>query len=230
MTVPIAGGALTTLTSGEPGPGPTYTTDVVVTADRVLWGTYWTDAATNWYGAEQSAPNGGGAPTTIFQGSAVYLLATDGASVFAAAADLNTPVSASIVALPVGGGTALTLAPEYAVSLAVDDTDVYWTGGQIKKVAKTGGAATTLADSIVGPLALEGSSVFVLNVDQPTGVTTLVAIPTTGGAPTTIATLDVGTRTFTEIAADATYVYGLLQGTFVNGVYMHDGGVVRIPR
>jgi hypothetical protein len=88
-------------------------------------------------------PVGGGAPTTIAQLAGVPdNLAMDDTAVYAA-------ISSSIVRVSLADGSQSVLFSDstlLGVKLAVDGANVYWIeGGDVRQIAKTGGAPTTLA-------------------------------------------------------------------------------------
>src|SRR5699024_8147416 len=77
-------------------------------------------------------------------------IAVDSASVY-------WTTTATVMKVPLGGGSATTLAtPPSAVGIAIDSTSVYWTspvghGGSVMKVPRAGGTSTTLASTGQNP-------------------------------------------------------------------------------
>jgi hypothetical protein len=139
-------------------------------------------------GADGSAvvklPLAGGSPETLWvQGSGTIgpeMLAINAANIYwTGRTDYPAPVSptdrpGSVMKVPLGGGSATTLAKEdWPFGVAVDDTSVYWTGGfgsydkckhngTVKKVPVTGGTPVTLAPRLCSPayVAVDATSAY----------------------------------------------------------------------
>lgn len=117
-------------------------------------------------------------------------------------------------------------------TLAVDDTDVYWTdpfAGNVMKAPKGGGAPTTISTGQQQAtfLALDATNVY-----WQTGAGAIVKMPKTGGGLTAIAS---GQTNVTGFAVDATNVYWVTSGASVMKVAIAGGGrsrggAARIPR
>ncbi|WP_248342237.1 IPT/TIG domain-containing protein [Anaeromyxobacter paludicola] len=92
-----------------------------------------------------------------------------------------------------------------AWGIAVDATSVYWTetAGAVRKIARGGGAATTLATGLTNPqaIAIDATSVYFAE-NSLSG--TLQKVPLAGGSATTLAS---GLAQVTAIAVDAASVY-----------------------
>ncbi len=110
----------------------------------------------------------GGTPFTVATGSAIYwALTLDGTHAYVAAGDGSG--TGSIVAVPLAGGTAITLGAGDPAGIAVDDTNVYWTTapfdggtGSLVRVPKQGGVSVTLAagQSDPGSVAVDAQRVY----------------------------------------------------------------------
>jgi hypothetical protein len=193
--VPICGGATTTIVYEPSAPGPVGS-GLALDATSVYW-----DTTT----AVVRAPLGGGTTTTLatLPSSPGGPIATDGVTVFF--------VNGGLQAVPVTGGPVTALTPFQAqpMEIAIDATNVYFTGegpsqaspAYIGRVPKTGGPIATLttADSLaVRQLVLTGSTLVWLDAG-----TQLAAVSIAGGAPTFLA----DQLTDQAIAADANTVF-----------------------
>lgn len=108
----------------------------------------------------------------------------------------------------VDGGSPLTLATaQDGLSIAADDTNVYWQEvASLKKVAVDGGATSFVSSGggFVGAIALNGGVLY-------WGSTKIMKASVTGGAPIPLTTNILTGET--PIAADATNVYFINAGT-----------------
>jgi len=150
VTVPLAGGAATTLATNQSAIA------VAVDATNVYWK------------SDQSvikAPLAGGAIVTLCTLSAstagaAFNIAVDATTVYWTGRDGTT---GTLMKVPVGGGTATTLAtgPSPFNALAIDATTVYFASADILSVPIVGGAPTTLvAGYPAGGLAVDATSVY----------------------------------------------------------------------
>jgi hypothetical protein len=219
MKLPIAGGAPTTLASGQNNPQR-----IVIDATNV----YWTNegssvqglAPSNTDGTVMQVPIGGGVPTTL--ASQQFLLgeiAVDASSVYFAV-DVSpgnaTLFSGAILKVPIGGGAVTTIASgQYKPGgLSVAGGNVYWSvpylnssPGALLRTGSAGGSQIELASTY-------------LQYDQPWTRTTAVdganlywlddhsfkKMPLTGGATTEVRG-DVSTFAITDFTVDETNVY-----------------------
>jgi hypothetical protein len=204
--VPIGGGALSLLASGQTSPGA-----IVVDSASVYW--------TTDDGNVVSVPIDGGTPTTLASGQAgAGAIALDTTSVYWTTEQTcgqHCPVTGAIMTLPLGGGTPMTVAsaPGPPNGIALNATDVYWTtlDGTLLNVPVAGGTPNTLAVGLneFGAVAIDSTSVYwTLNAGPD-----VMKMPLGGGTPTTLAT---GQRDIWALAVDGTSVYWTTnQGTVV---------------
>lgn len=170
----------------------------------------------------------------------------------------NAPVGGSVAPSCAGNGTPLVLATDSSrvVGIAVDATNVYWLDaeGNVMKVSKCGGTATTLANAG----SARGGSVGAFTTDATSaywvaGANELFAAPLSGGTPVTLApnmdtlgltvkganlysvshsfvvTLSVHGGTPSKLAESATYAPGLPAADDAN-VYWVGEGIFTAPR
>ena len=228
MKVPLGGGAPTTLASGPASSG------IAVDATSVYW-------TTNLYrnASVMRVPLGGGAPITLATGqNSPPGVAVDATSVYWTNCSTllnpraHRPRLDSVMKLPLGGGTIPTPLASYqvtpcAIAIAVDATNVYWTGssGTVMKVPVNGGTPATLASSQDQPeaIAVDGTSVYWTNGVSPNGA--VMKMPLNGGTPTTLA---ASQNDPAAIAVDSTSVYWT---TSLGGTVMKvslDGGTTTL--
>ena len=110
----------------------------------------------------------GGTPFTVASGNAIYWgLALDATTAYSLSGDGSG--SGSIIAIPLAGGTAVTLGSGDPAGIAVDQANVYWTNnpedggtGSVIRVPKRGGDSVTLAAGQinVGAVAVDSQHVF----------------------------------------------------------------------
>jgi hypothetical protein len=212
--VPLAGGTVTTLATGQSSPYK-----VVVDANNVYWVTYGTGKTD---GTVMSVPIAGGTPTTLAsaQGSPTGIAVRGGYVYWA------VPLPGTINRVPVAGGTIETLATSEALAndIDVDDTSVYWLNrlsGKVQQIAITGGAVTTLASGQTTPsgIALDANNVYWVNQGSSSGNDgSVMSVPKAGGAPVTLVS-NVGKPQY--ITTDGIDVY------FTNG--LTPGALKKIP-
>ena len=228
MKVPLGGGAPTTLASGPASSG------IAVDATSVYW-------TTNLYrnASVMRVPLGGGAPITLATGqNSPPGVAVDATSVYWTNCSVllnpraQRPRLDSVMKLPLGGGTIPTPLASYqvtpcAIAIAVDATNVYWTGssGTVMKVPVNGGTPTTLASGQDEPdaIAVDGTSVYWINSVRTNGA--VMKLPLNGGAPTILA----ASQNYPyAIAVDSASVYWT---TYYGGTVMKvslDGGTTTV--
>jgi hypothetical protein len=122
-----------------------------------------------------------------FPQAAPEVIAVDSTSVYLAAISAG-----SILKVPIGGGTPVTLAcgQDQPSGIAVDSERVYWTnqgpGGEVMSVPVGGGTPRTLASGQGAPfaIALDGTNVYWANL---AGNQALMKVPVGGGTPTMLA-------------------------------------------
>lgn len=147
------------------------------------------------------APFTGGSQLVDSLGNgAIVGLAIDAQNVYDAAGYTNHVATA-----PRAGGAATVLADGggWSTSVAVDDTNAYWTDdiGLVRAVPKSGGPVTVLAgaENIPRPIAIDADHVYWVTLYAAE----LRGVAKTGGTPTTF---DTGVSTVQPVA-DATSVY-----------------------
>lgn len=198
--VPIGGGAVTTVATGQGDP-------YAVTADST--GLYWANqnqcsTPTTCSTAIVSLPFGGGTPLVLASAltSAPEVIAVDASNVYWGTGD------GRVMMVPKGGGTPTQLAyyETSVVDLVVGGSFVYWAtnGGDVIQTPTGGGASTAIVvgiDSILG-LALDSTSLYFATSAYPLGTIQKVALA--GGTPELLWS---GTDTPETIQVDATSVY-----------------------
>ena len=216
MSVPLAGGALTTL---DPSTG-TNPGSIAVDSTSVYWGETGSDVNS---GTVTKVRIGGGTPTTLASAQKVpFGIAVDSTSVYWGTISFGGDGTDGMVfKIPVAGGTPTTLAwGQFNLSaIAVDSKSVYWvnsgsgTGspdGTVMKVPIGGGTPTPIAAGQIGPrlIAVDSTSVYWV-----TSNSTLMKVPIGGGTLTPIASgAAVGIIAGTGVGAitvDSTSLYWL---------------------
>jgi hypothetical protein len=175
MQVPVGGGSVTTLASGQVEP-----MGVAVDSTDV----YFTDEGVNASGAVVKVPIGGGAITTLAANLPTPdQIALDDANVYFTTIT-GTP---GVMKIAKTGGTPSRLATATSLSLAVGGSNVYFgEGSSVVSVPVGGGQPATLATADVAPfaLAIDSQNLYWTTLG---GVGTVVKQPLDGGAPTTLA-------------------------------------------
>jgi hypothetical protein len=116
---------------------------------------------------------------------------------------------------------------QFATSLAVDATSVYWTNPNdetVRKVPVGGGPTATLAGG-AAPLAIDSTGVYCTNQFSTNPAPAILKMPLGGGAPAVIASLSILPA---AIAVDATGVYWTSPGR--GQVYFQDAGASELSR
>jgi hypothetical protein len=217
-TIPVGGGCVTTLATGQHNP-------LSVAADGTH--VYWTTWGPGVAGTVNEVPVDGGSVTilatspgrttsVVVHGSGVYWVDLDGAT--------------SVNEVPVGGGSVTTLASGYVTEvLAVDDAHVYMGGaGTVAEVPVGGGSVTTLATGQrTVAMAVRGAYLYWCNSNDGA----VNEVPVGGGSVTTLASgqsLGSGFGT-SSLAVDGTHVYWVdYYGGKVNEVALGGGSVVTL--
>lgn len=142
--------------------------------------------------------------TTLVSGFWPRAMASDGTNLYWSD---SSPTVSTVASVSVNGGTATTLATGDASSgtwgaaqggLALDDSNVYWVGGNgfLAKVPKAGGTTTTLATWPGTSMDYKGSSAIALDSENvyygyaltsPSQTSVLASVPQAGGTTTTLA-------------------------------------------
>lgn len=209
LAMALGGGAISTVASAQSGPDC-----LAVSATNAYWKVEeCLDGGTICGDSVVTAPISGGMPTTLTSSLlatpyTIWGMALDAANLYWIEADQT---SASILEMPLGGGTISTLAPAAsATDIAADGTNVYFTNGSalgaIMKVAVTGGQPVTLATQQPSPfgIATDGQDVYWASFGFVSASGFVAKVPIAGGTVTTLTShraqpLDLGlgaTRVF----------------------------------
>jgi hypothetical protein len=196
VSLPLSGGAPTTIASGQTAPW-----GVVADATRVYWVNY-TDPGTVM--SAPLSPGEGGGPVTIASGQKYpRSIAVDGTHVYWS----NASPTGSIVRAPLMGGAKTTIATGQGTpdKIALDSTNVYWTtltDGTVMTIPLAGGTPTTLASGQTNPwgIALNGGYVYWTTYGGD-----VAKVPVSGGSMPSI--LASGQDMPEGIAVDTTSVY-----------------------
>ena len=220
VKVPLAGGTVTTLATNAPADKFTVRTGLAVDSESV----YWDD---NTAQAVLKVPIGGGKTTTLARTAYLggyFNLAIDATSVYWGD---ETGSLGAVRSVPLGGGAPANLTKtklrkamtDYAVAVAVDTTNVYWTDPNahaLLTVPIGGGATATLASGLKNPGGIAVDATRAYWTDITAG--TVMSVPLAGSKPTTLAS---GQGTPLGIAVDGASVYWTDESA---------GTVMKIPR
>jgi len=222
LTVPIAGGAASTFAPAQSGPAPIG--DVAVNGTSV----YWIDSVSSGTSSVTvlTAPTAGGTAVTLASSSEPqdpeHMAMNDQHICW---------TDTTLVCVPIAGGTPATVAAaQIPVGITMDSASVYWTDeyGHIASVPIGGGAVTTLAtgtDDGSGAIAVDSTSVY-----WTSNAGTVLKMPVggllEGGAPTTLATNQVGAS---HIVLNGGFVYWTALGIVNSGTIVKVGAVGGTP-
>jgi outer membrane protein assembly factor BamB len=194
MSIPLAGGAATTLASNLDSP------ELVVAGPSNV---YWTALGP---AAVESVPLDGGSVATIARDP------LGGAGVAIDATDLYWSTGAGIFRAPLAGGAPTRIGPA-ADAIAVDSTNVYYVvetpngSGLVARVPIAGGTPETLASGRTGSLpavAVDDRNVYWIEGEGTIEEGAVAAVPKSGGI---VAVLVSGLSDPSAIVVDGTGVY-----------------------
>jgi outer membrane protein assembly factor BamB len=211
MSMPLVGGAATTLVSKPSGPTPTA---IAVSATDV----FWTEAGP----ALWTVPIAGGVATALAMGSGGQTIAIDKKNVY-------WVMDGAIQMAPLSGGAPVPIGPS-AAAIAVDATDVYFVNsdqtdvGGVSRVPIGGGTPTVLASGRSGSLAgvaVDDANVYWIEGEGTIQQGAVAAVPKSGGHVTILAS---GLGDPSAIALDDSGVY------FTNPAALGGGQIMRVPK
>ncbi|MCL2448614.1 MAG: hypothetical protein FWD17_06695 [Polyangiaceae bacterium] len=237
VSLPLDGGAMSTLASGQDSPSAIAVDDSNV---YVIAGGSLDDGGASTV-ALLSVPQTGGTPATLVSGlgSPGPVAVHDGTVAFfsSATADGGTASRISTV-LTVGGAPAALATSDHRVAaIAIDAMNVYWVNsstygldaiqadGQIQSVPLAGGAAVVLADNQANPrkMVLLGSTLYWAAAGTGAGLGTpsnagVYSVPVTGGTPVGLVTNRMGVGPFDVTATQLAWFDLLDPETHVSGL------------
>jgi len=221
--VPVGGGCMTTLATGQDDPG-----SIAVDATHVYWVNLGRPSSGGGYpnGTVNEVPIGGGTVTTLATGPSAA--AGPGASVAVDGTHVYWIGGGNVKKVPIGGGSVTILASgqDHPRSLATDGSNVYWVNEtSVNQVPVGGGSVTTLATGGVINTAVAVDATHVYWLDAGTAPTTVNEVPIGGGSVTTL-----GTGGFVpwSLAVDSTHVYWADLGCCVREVPLGGGTVTNL--
>jgi hypothetical protein len=208
VSIPIAGGAPTTLATST-----STVSDLAIDSSYVYWAN---STSKRQNGGLFRAAKSGGTPQTLASEAAFT------GQVVVAAGEvywgISTGIAGAILSVPVGGGTAITVAAFEPTCLAAGPSDLYWSGptspSGIYDIPLGGGPSTPfVSGGYLEPTgAMTADTTHLYWIGRTTNTSTIYGMPLSGGTPITVTSVEGLIAIETEqnaIAVDATSVYFL---------------------
>ncbi len=198
LKVPKVGGPVVALASGDRLSG------IAVDDGNVYWVAGTSEGAS---GTIMKVPVDGGTPTTLAsRPGAPAHVAVDASSVY-----WIEQMPGAVMKMPRSGGDPVMLASaSFGWEIALGETDVFWLGQGLMKVAKAGGTAVSLTSSAFPTLPTQGLAVNATSVyftSGPPAGTSGVSEIAEGGGTTDVVYASTQSSNGGPIAIDATRAY-----------------------